>query len=90
MLNDIFKEVAREKKIPEEQVKMVYKSFTDCARYFILNPFYSKSKIRIPFIGSFRITYTSAKSSDDREELLNYIQQFKRNERKKERFVKND
>lgn len=86
MLNSIFKEVAKKKKIPEEQVRLVYKSFIDGVRFYITNPMTSKTVIRVPGIGAFKITKRSAEQSK-----LPNIQIYKKiHERQKQVKSKND
>ena len=78
MLDEIFKEVARKRKIPEEQVKLVYMAFADCTRHYLNDPFRSKGRILVPRIGAFKITNKSALSlkGEEGEKLLNYTKQY--------------
>ena len=79
MLSDIFDRVARKHKIPRELVELVYKSFVDGIRYYLTNPLVSKTVIKIPLIGSFKMTKRSVENNKQNIELIqDYYQQFKR------------
>ena len=80
MLDNVFRAVAKKHNIPQEQVELIYKNWIDTMRFYITNLFVSKGTIRLFKLGSFYITNRSAKTVENAED---YIQQFKRNERQK-------
>ena len=81
MLNEIFDDVAKKHKLPIEQVKLIYKSCFIGIRYYLSNPLVSKTILRLPGLGSWKMTDRSVKNyhrTDLVENLKEYKKQFKR------------
>lgn len=77
---------------PQDQIEHIYKSWINSIRYYTDNPNYSKTTIRIPLLGSFRITPRSVLKHKDGS-MINYYNQFnnkKVNERSKSKKKHND
>lgn len=79
MIVNVIKRVSKKTGYSEEQVNMVYRSFSEGLRFYLTNPFVSKGSVLIKGLGKFYMSHRSIEQEKKlTPELREYTQQFKR------------